>query len=43
LKTIYFSGSPKPETQEKFFQRLQEIGGAPQAWVIYLHASSEQL
>ena len=41
MKTYYFTGGPKSGTQEKFFQRLQEIGGAPQGWIIYPHASDD--
>jgi len=37
MKTFYFIGRPKPGMQEKFFQRLEKIGGAPQSWVIYPH------
>jgi hypothetical protein len=28
--------------QEKFFQRLDEIGGAPQGWIIYPHVCNDQ-
>ena len=41
MKTFYFTGGPKPGMQGKFFQRLQEIGGAPQGWVIYPHAADD--
>jgi hypothetical protein len=27
--------------QGKFFQRLQESGGAPQGWIIYPHVSDD--
>ena len=42
MKTFYFLGGPKPGMQEKFFQRLGEIGGAPQGWVIYPHVADDK-
>jgi hypothetical protein len=41
MKTFYFVGGPKPGMQEKFFQRLDEIGGAPQGWTIYPHTTDD--
>ena len=41
MKTFYFTGGPKYGMQEKFFQRLEEIGGMPQGWVIYPHVSED--
>ena len=41
MKTFYFTGGPKYGMQEKFFQRLKEISGVPQSWVIYPHVSDD--
>jgi len=39
--TFNFTGDPKYGKQEKFFQRLKEISGVPQSWVIYPHVSDD--
>ena len=41
MKTFHFTGGPKCGIQEKFFQRLKEIGSVPQGWVIYPHVSED--
>ena len=41
MKTFHFTGGPKYGMQEKFFQRLKEIGSVPQGWVIYPHVSED--
>jgi hypothetical protein len=41
MKSFYFVGGPKPGMQEKFIQRLEEIGGSPQGWTIFPHVSED--
>jgi hypothetical protein len=40
-RTYYFVGGPTEGHGDAFFRRLAEIGGSPQGWKIYPHASGD--
>jgi hypothetical protein len=41
VTTYYFVGGPVAGQQEAFFQRLAQIGGSPDGWAVYPHASGD--
>lgn len=41
MKRYYFVGGPKPDHVDEFFQRLQQLGGSPNGWQVFPHASGD--
>jgi hypothetical protein len=43
MKTYYFVGGPVESQADAFLHRLTEVGGSPDGWEIYPHASGDGL